>query len=47
MDLKVPGFGLVIWQLSGLVYLGLWANALFDCFRSKFSGPIQKLIWLS
>lgn len=46
MDLVVPGFGLLIWQLSGLIYLGFWAYSLFDCVRSDFRVPNQKLIWL-
>lgn len=46
MDLIVPGFGLLIWQLSGLVYLGFWVYAILDCLKNDFQGPNQKLIWL-
>ena len=46
MDLVTPGYGLLIWQLSGLLYLGFWAFALVDCLRNEFRGPNQKLIWL-
>ncbi|WP_111668978.1 PLDc N-terminal domain-containing protein [Algoriphagus litoralis] len=46
MELITQGYGLLIWQLSGLIYLGFWAYALFDCLRSDFQGPNQKLIWL-
>lgn len=46
MELITPGYGLLIWQLSGLIYLGFWVYALFDCVRSDFRGPNQKLIWL-
>jgi hypothetical protein len=46
MDLIAPGYGLLIWQFSGLFYLGFWVYALFDCVRNDFRGPNQKLIWL-
>lgn len=46
MDLITPSSGLIFWQLSGLVYLGFWANALFDCLRNEFRGANQKFIWL-
>lgn len=46
MDLINPGFGLVLWQLSGLLLIGIWAYALFDCLKSEFEEPNQKLIWI-
>lgn len=46
MDLVVPGFGLLIWQLSGLIYLGFWVYVVFDCLRHDFREPNQKLIWI-
>lgn len=44
MELITPESGLLIWQLSGLFYLGFWAYALFDCVRNEFRGSHQKLI---
>ncbi|OOG70668.1 PLDc N-terminal domain-containing protein [Algoriphagus sp. A40] len=41
-----PNSGFVIWQLSGLVLLGFWVYALFDCVKSDFYGQNQKLIWM-
>ena len=46
MDLVTHGYGLLIWQLSGLVYIGFWVYALFDSLKSDFRGPNQKLIWI-
>jgi hypothetical protein len=46
MDLITPGYGLFLWQLSGLLFLGIWAYAIFDCMRSEFAEPNQKLIWI-
>ncbi len=46
MDLITPGYGLVFWQLSGLIYLGIWAYAIFDCVKSDFRDQNQKLIWV-
>lgn len=46
MDLISPGYGLLLWQLSFLIYLGFWVYALFDSLRSDFRGPHQKLIWV-
>lgn len=46
MDLITPGYGLLIWQLSGLVLLGFWIYALFDCLKKDFRVPNQKLIWV-
>lgn len=46
MDLISPGYGLVLWQLSFLIYLGFWVYVLFDCLRNDFRGPHQKLIWV-
>ena len=44
MDLIIPGHGILIWQLSGLLLIGLWVYSLFDCLRNEFEGPNQKLI---
>ena len=46
MDLIIPGYGLILWQLSGLLLIGLWVYTLFDCLRSEFVEPNQKLIWV-
>jgi hypothetical protein len=46
MDLVTPFSGLIFWQLSGLVYIGFWAFALFDCVRNEFRGTNQKLNWM-
>ncbi|MFC5191630.1 PLD nuclease N-terminal domain-containing protein [Algoriphagus aquatilis] len=46
MDLIIPGYGLMLWQLSGLLLIGLWVYTLFDCLRSEFVEPNQKLIWV-
>lgn len=46
MDLITSGYGLLLWQLSGLIYLGFWVYALFDCLRNDFRDPNQKLIWV-
>ena len=46
MDLITPGYRLFLWQLSGLLFLGIWAYAIFDCMRSEFGEPNQKLIWI-
>lgn len=46
MDLIIPGYGLILWQLSGLIYLAFWVYALVDCVKSEFRGLNQKLIWL-
>jgi hypothetical protein len=46
MDLIIPGYGLMLWQFSGLLVIGVWAYTLFDCLKSEFVGPNQKLIWI-
>lgn len=46
MDLIIPGHGILLWQLSGLLLIGLWVYTLFDCLRNEFEGPNQKLIWI-
>ena len=46
MDLIIPGYGLILWQLSGLLLIGLWVYSIFDCLRSEFVEPNQKLIWV-
>lgn len=46
MDLINPGFGLVPWQLSGMLMIGSWAYAIFDWQKSEFEEPNQKLIWI-
>ena len=46
MDLVIPSNGLLIWQLSGLIYLGFWVYALINCLSNEFRGPNQKLIWI-
>jgi hypothetical protein len=44
MDLIIPGYGLMFFQLSGLFLIGIWVWSLFDCLKSEFEGPNQKLI---
>lgn len=44
MDLIIPGHGILLWQLSGLILIGLWAYTIFDCLKSKFVESNQKLI---
>ena len=46
MDLIIPGYGIVLWQLSGLLLIGLWVYSLFDCLKSEFVEANQKLIWI-
>lgn len=46
MDLIIPGHGVILWQLSILFLIGLWVYTLFDCLRSEFVEPNQKLIWV-
>lgn len=43
MDYITPGYGLLLWQLSGLVLIGFWVDALFDCVSNNFRYPNQKL----
>lgn len=45
MDLIVPGNGILLWQLSALLYLGFWVYALMDMIRSGFKDGQTKLIW--
>lgn len=45
MDLIVPGNGIILWQLSALLYLGFWVYALIDMIRSDFKETLMKLIW--
>lgn len=47
MDLFVPGYGLLFWQLLGLIYLAFWVYSLYDCLKNDFRDPNQKLIWIS
>lgn len=46
MDLIIPGYGLMFFQLSGLFLIGIWGWSLFDCLKSEFEGSNQKLIWI-
>jgi hypothetical protein len=46
MELITPGYGLMFFQLSGLLLIGMWVWALFDCLKSEFEEPNQKLIWI-
>lgn len=46
MDLIIPGHGILLWQLSGLILIGLWAYTIFDCLKSEFVESNQKLIWV-
>lgn len=46
MDLIVPGYGIILWQFLGLLVIGLWVYAIFDCIRSEFVEANQKLIWI-
>lgn len=45
MDLIVPGNGILLWQLSALLYLGFWVYALINMIRSEFKDGQTKLIW--
>ncbi|MDI1321552.1 MAG: PLD nuclease N-terminal domain-containing protein [Algoriphagus sp.] len=45
MDLVVPGNGILLWQLTGLSYLGFWIYALIHMIRSDFKDSHTKLIW--
>lgn len=46
MELVTPALGLLFWQISGLVYLGLWVWVLYGCLRRDFENPFHKLIWV-
>lgn len=46
MDLIIPGYGLMFFQLYGLFLIGIWGWSLFDCLKSEFEGSNQKLIWI-
>lgn len=46
MDLIIPGHGVILWQLSGLLLIAIWVYVIFDCLRSEFVEPNQKLIWV-
>lgn len=43
MDLITPNSGLFIWQLSGLIYLGIWVYELFNRVKIRFSGLDKNL----
>lgn len=45
MDLIVPRNGIILWQLSALLYLGFWVYAVIDMIRSDFKDSQTKLIW--
>lgn len=45
MDLVAPAYGLIYWQLTGLMFVGFWIYALIDMIRSDFKDQNQKLIW--
>jgi hypothetical protein len=46
MELIVPGYGLMLVQILGLLTFFIWVFALIDCLRSQFEEPNQKLIWV-
>ena len=46
MELIVPGYGLVLVQILGLLTFLMWIFALIDCLRSEFEEPNQRLVWV-
>lgn len=46
MELIVPGYGLVLVQILGLLTFLMWTFALIDSLRSEFEGPNQRLVWV-
>lgn len=46
MDLTMPSTGLIFWQILGLLSIVVWVYTIFDCLKSEFRGPNQKLIWV-
>jgi len=45
MELISPGYGMLL-QFLGLLLVMFWVYALYDCLKSTFKEPNQKLIWL-
>jgi hypothetical protein len=45
MELISPVYGMLL-QFLGLLLFMFWVYALFDCLKSTFKEPNQKLIWL-
>ncbi|MFT4857061.1 MAG: hypothetical protein ACI8YP_001209 [Algoriphagus sp.] len=46
MDLVIPGYGLILWQVAGLVYIGFLIYALLDLVRTEFRDQHSKLFWV-
>jgi membrane protein DedA with SNARE-associated domain len=46
MDLVTPGYGLILWQAAGLVYIGFLIYALLDLVRTEFRDQHSKLFWV-